>query len=299
MTQQNNLTLIPALFDPAADLAHRPKLFRNSWFLIGYVETAEGHKFNVLIHQIINSKPTEALELASILNITDISKKTYRGEELIYSAQNVSLNTEVFNNITPSSSLSGDIHHIIAEADFGWGKVRLAVDFPGKILLNAGLGIFEFWGAATGQYSIPWGEGGGELELEGKTYAVSGKFWFDRQWGFPFDLHGQAASAPDALRNAPDQSAQEKSHAQIKWTWMDLNLSNGIVLGLWEVYQNQQRFGWVTAFKPDGTHIIAAVEPLDQGYAAIWTSPESKQSYPIEFTIQIPSLNATLVVLRG
>lgn len=296
MAQQENATLIPSLFDPVADMAHRPKLFRNSWFLIGYLQTAEGHKFNVLIHQLINSKPDEPLELASILNITDITNKTYRGEEIIYGDEGVSLNTEVFNNVTPSSVMYGDVNHIVGQADFGWGKVNLDVKFPGKILMNAGLGIFDFWGAATGQYSVPWGEGGGSIELDGKVYQVTGKFWFDRQWGFPYDLLGQSASAPDASRNAVDKEAQAKSHSQIKWTWMDLNLSNGIVLGLWEVFQGGKRFGWVTALKPDGTHIIAAVEPLEPGYGNIWVSPETKQRYPTEFIIKIPALNAILNV---
>jgi predicted secreted hydrolase len=289
--------LLPGLFDPIRSLAHQPDLLRDSWFLIGYVENKQGSRFNVLVHQIINSRPGDPLEIASILNVTDITNKTYRGEELIYGADEVTLDTNVMLNVTPSSTLSGDTQRIHAVADFGWSRLDFDVSFPGQIMLNGGIGVFNFLGGPTAQYSIPWGQGGGTFVLDGVEHEVSGTFWFDRQWGFPQDLYGDEARAPYALRNETgDAAPEDRTPTQDKWCWMDLNLSNGIVLGLWEIELGEQHFGWVTALKPDGTHIIAALEPLAEGSGDVWVSPSSGQRYPTRFTVKVPGLGCTLDV---
>jgi hypothetical protein len=46
----------PPLFDPDAGLFYLPQVARNSWFMIGYIEAENGHKFNCLVHQIIGRK---------------------------------------------------------------------------------------------------------------------------------------------------------------------------------------------------------------------------------------------------
>jgi predicted secreted hydrolase len=275
-------TLVPPLFDPVSCLRYLPGVFRNSWFLIGYLETASGHKLNCLVHQIINSPPGEPVQIASILNITDITERTYRGEEKIHSAGEVSLDETRMRNVTPSSMLQGDHRAIHVQADFGWGALDLSADFPGRIMMNGGAGVFDFLsGTPTVQYSIPWGQGSGWLRLNGERHEVTGKFWFDRQWGQLQGLLGQAGRAVGPHDN---------------WAWMDLNLSNGVALGLWDIQMNGQRFSWVTALHPDGTHVVAAIEPLAKDASAIWTSPASGQKYPTRFKVRIPALDCTLDV---
>jgi hypothetical protein len=285
--------LVPLLFDPIKTLSFQPDLIRDSWFLIGYVESDSGHKFNILVHQIINSRPGEPLELASILNVTDITNKSYRGEERVYGDADVTLERDRMHNVTPSSTISGTERLIKTTADFGWASVDFDVAFPGKILLNCGMGVFDFLGGLTGQYSIPWGKGGGSLVLDGVEHKLTGTFWFDRQWGFPKNLFGQHAKPPYALRA---QSAQAEAPTADKWCWMDLNLSNGIVLGLWDIDIGDQHYAWVTALKPDGTHIIAAIEPLAEDWSDIWVSPESGQRYPTRYKVRVPALDCTLDV---
>ena len=272
----------PPLFDPVACLAYLPMVVRNSWFLIGYLETVEGQRFNCLVHQIINSLPGQPVTIASILNITDITNRAYRGEELVHSADEIALATDRMHNVTPTSTISGDHQTIAVAADFGWGALDMQAAFPGHVMLNAGAGVFPFLGGTpTVQYSIPWGKGSGWLTLNGERREVFGTFWFDRQWGMLQGLFGQPGIALDPTDN---------------WVWMDLNLSNGVVLGLWDLVLSGERYSWVTALYPDGTHAIAELVPLAAGASEVWDSPESGQSYPTRFSVEVPSLGCSLTV---
>ncbi len=275
--------LAPPLLDPASCLRYLPNGVRNSWFFIGYLETKAGHKLNCLVHQIIDSMPGEPLKIASILNITDITNRAYRNEERMYSADEITLDLDRMRNITPSSTIEGDLRGIHVQADFGWGALDFTTEFPGRVMVNGGAGVFTFLGGTpTVQYSLPWGTGSGWLELDGVRHEATGSFWFDRQWGQPKGLLGQAGTAVGPHDN---------------WVWMDLNLSNGLAMGLWDISMNGQRFSWVTVLHPDGTHVIAQIEPVADGASAVWTSPASGQRYPTRFKVRVPALDCTLDVV--
>ena len=273
---------VPPLFDPAACLRYLPDVLRNSWFMIGYIETKTGHWFNCLVHQIVNSQPGQPVRIGSILNITDITGRSYRGEERVHSSGEIALSTERMRNVTPSSTIDGDHRAIHVQADFGWGALDFSTEFPGRFMMNGGSGLFEFLGATpTVQYSLPWGQGKGWLLLDGVRHEASGAFWFDRQWGQLQGVLGQAGSPVNPGDN---------------WVWMDLNLSNGMALGLWDLELSGRRYSWVTALHPDGTHVIAEIEPLAVGAAAVWTSPKTGQRYPTRFRVRVPALDCTLDV---
>src|SRR5260370_41982726 len=69
------------MIDPERDLALRPDATRNSWSVIGHVQTREGQKLNFLVHQLQESAPGEPLKIASIFNIADITNSSYKSEE--------------------------------------------------------------------------------------------------------------------------------------------------------------------------------------------------------------------------
>lgn len=272
----------PPQFDPIACLGYLPNVIRNSWFLIGHLETTEGRKFNCLLHQIVNSAPGEPITMASIVNITDITAGTYRGEERLHTEPDVRVSRAGMDNLTPTSAMSGDHRSIRATADFGWGALSLRAEFPGHVMMNGGSAVFSFLGGtSTVQYSVPWGRGSGILTLDGVRHEVSGDFWFDRQWGLLQGLLGEPPTPVDPTDN---------------WLWMDLNLSNGIALGLWDLEVSGQRHSWVTALYPDGTHVIAAIEPQPGDPGSVWTSPSTGQHYPTRFKVKVPALNCVLDV---
>jgi predicted secreted hydrolase len=117
----------------------------------------------------------------------------------------------------------------------------------------------------------------GTLTAEGATRRVSGVSWLDRQWG-PLPL-------TDPL---------------MRWTWMNITLSNGDQLALWDILDNRAQDSWVTVQRPDGSYEIAAVTPLTDGASGFWTSPTTGNTYPTRWRIDIPALASRLsVVVSG
>lgn len=81
---------------------------------------------------------------------------------------------------------------------------------------------------------------------------------------------------------------------------MNITLSNGDQLALWDILDNRAQDSWVTVQRPDGSYEIAAVTPLTDGASRLWTSPTTGKTYPTRWRIDIPALASRLsVVVSG
>jgi len=77
-TNQKKLN-IPHLIDAERDLAFKTGLNANSFFVIADVESHDGQKFNILIHQLQIPAPADApLKILSIFNVLDITNGTLK-----------------------------------------------------------------------------------------------------------------------------------------------------------------------------------------------------------------------------
>ncbi|MGH2709521.1 MAG: lipocalin family protein, partial [Actinomycetota bacterium] len=121
-------------------------------------------------------------------------------------------------------------------------------------------------------YSLPSLATRGTLEVNDRTYRVTGESWLDRQWG------------------SWDMKVLDK------WTWMALQLSNGDRLNLWNLLAQGRELSYATVLHPDGTHEIVAVKPLAEGTSDFWTSPASGKRYGTRWIVDIPSLDARFTV---
>ena len=278
---------IPHLVDAERDLAFKPDMASNSFFAIADVETEEGQKFNILVHQLEVPAPAEApRKFLSIFNVFDLTSGTFKSDEIIHSEEEVTYETDRMYIEMPNSKISGDLHSINASAKFDWGSVDLNMQFPGEVIYNAGSGVFDFVGnLPTGQYSIAKGLGSGTLNFNGKTYKIFGKTWFDRQWFWRQDFYGN--------KEKPTKGSFQEQ--DMYWSWMNLTLDNGEVLGLWDIYLYGKQSGWVTLVEPDGSQVVANIEPLAQSAGEYWTSPTG-QRYPTSWVVNIPELDAKLIV---
>ena len=77
---------------------------------------------------------------------------------------------------------------------------------------------------------------------------------------------------------------------------MNLSLSNGDRVAVWDTVGAKAENSWATVLHPDGSYELAAVKPLADGADQIWTSPDSGLAYPTRWRIEIPSLKAHLTV---
>lgn len=279
---------IPHLIDAERDLAWKPGLMANSFFAIADVETQDGRKFNMLVHQLQSPAPADApVQLGSIFNVFDITNGIYKSSEGLYTEDEIQYETDRMYVETPNSIISGDVHTMHVSANSDWGSLDLNMQFPGQVMYNAGTGVFDFFGnVPTGQYSIVNGLCSGTLTLEGEEIKFFGTTWFDRQWSWSKDLDG----------NKETMVKKEEFQGQdMHWTWMNLTLDNGHVMGLWDLHLYGNHSSFVTLVEPDGSHVVANVKPLAELASEYWISPK-KQRYPTNWIVDIPELDAKLTV---
>jgi predicted secreted hydrolase len=131
-------------------------------------------------------------------------------------------------------------------------------------------------GNASYYYSLTRMPVAGEVRVGGRTLAVDGLAWMDREWS-------TSALAPD----------------QVGWDWFALQLDDGREL---MVYRLRRRDGGVspesqgTLVGPDGAsqsldHDAVEVSVLDH-----WTSPREGTRYPARWRLRVPAAALDLAV---
>ena len=154
-----------------------------------------------------------------------------------------------------------------------WGSLQAQFTPTGRVLNYSGNGLIQLLGDPNYEYAFPRMSTVGTLTAEGATRRVSGTSWLDRQWG-PLPL------------------ADPTMH----WTWMNLALSNGDQLALWDIGDKRSQYTWVTAMRRDGSYLVATVRPLAADAGRPWTSPVTHNTYPTRWTVRIPAVRARLEV---
>ena len=130
-------------------------------------------------------------------------------------------------------------------------------------------------GNASYYYSLTRMPVSGEIEVGGRTFAVEGLGWMDREWS-------TSALAPD----------------QVGWDWFALQLDDGRELML---YRLRERAGGVAA-ESQGTLIAAdgTTRTLDRDAVEVlvldqWRSPRTGARYPAAWRLRVPAAALDLV----
>ncbi|MFS2156929.1 lipocalin-like domain-containing protein [Pseudomonas sp. Pseusp122] len=119
-------------------------------------------------------------------------------------------------------------------------------------------------GQASYYYSQPFFQAQGQLEIDGKTYQVSGPAWLDREW-----------------------SSQPLTANQTGWDWFSLHLNDGSEVMLYRMRQKQgEPYVTGTWINPDGSTQQLTAE-------AVSLKPENEtrvagHRLPTRWTVSIP-----------
>ena len=258
----------PTFVHLPADQAAHPSTQNEWWYTAGQL-TAGGHRYGYEV-QIVRA-PVIQSELA----ITDITAGRYYTQTTNYTADQATFSTTDLNASVPTASLSGPLNAMTLHATLPTGSLNLTLDATGPALYPSGTGLMPFLGGSSYYYSLPAVATTGTLTLNGATSTVTGESWIDRQWG------------------NWDWSTLDK------WTWMDLQLSNGARLNLWDIFSSGTESHYATVLCPDGTETIAEVDPLAPTTSNFVTSPTTSQRYGTRWVVHIPAEHATLTVDAG
>jgi len=264
---------VPALLDPDADLRPQVGATNDSWYAVAHL-SAGGHHYGSVIHYLQNK--VAGLSISDVSLVDEAtgwhtkSELTLAPGEGLSDSDGVSIHTD---NITwTGNAASMALRAVVPE-----GTMHLTFLPTGPVLYNMGTGYFPLFDKdqyPQVEYAFPTMTTSGSLSLNGQTDEVTGQTWFDRQWG-------------------PQPAGLATGHAS--WTWMDLNLSNGDRLSLWDTIDITE-LAWATVLHPDGSQTIVEVTPVAEGASDVWTSPATGLHYPTHWTITIPSLDASLSV---
>ncbi|GAB2785321.1 hypothetical protein GCM10027091_18000 [Streptomyces daliensis] len=158
------------------------------------------------------------------------------------SPDTVTLASERLDIRTPILHIQGELTGMVIAGATDTGSLQLALRRDEPVLYNGGSGLFPFFGGTTGQYSLPGLTTSGTVTVDGITYEVSGRTWFDRQWGTP------GTELP-------------------RFTWLGLDLGHGRYLSVWDTTGDGT--SWLTELAADGTHTITGARRTehDKGWS--------------------------------
>ncbi len=266
---------IPALVNTDADLAAQTPGPETTWvdsiFLAGRVHGG-GHNFGILVQTLAFPN---ADQRTFFVGITDTSTGWYHS----YEAPNIPKDQYTWSRTglqisMPGLTWAGSAQQMQVKVATPWGSLVAQFVRKGPVLNYSGNGLVPLLGDVDYEYAFPAMRTAGTLTAEGRTVSVFGTSWLDRQWG-PIPVED----------------------ASMRWTWMNIRLSNGDQLALWDILDNTAENSWVTVLHPDGSYALAAVRPLATGDSGFWTSPLTHKTYPTRWRIQIPALHSLLSVI--
>jgi predicted secreted hydrolase len=255
----------PTFVHLPADQARHPNAGIEWWYAIGHIRAGR-HEYGYEVQLVAGG--------VAQIGFTDVSSRTYASHQYLYAPNQISISTTALSVRMPDASLSGPLNdmHLTAELPNRAGTLHLRLRAVGPTLYANGTGLFPFLGGTSYYYSLPSLQTTGTLTMRGKSTHVNGTSWLDRQWG------------------SWDWS---KLH---RWTWMALQLGNGQVLNLWDLFDAAGETHWATVLNSDGSERVVSVKPLAGRASDFRTSRATGQRYAGRWTVEIPALQARLTV---
>lgn len=264
---------IPALVQPGEDLAAQrpgPALtWVDSIFIAGRVRGG-GHSFGILVHTLAFPN---ANQRKLYVAVTDTTTGWYRNYSAIIPKAKYAWSMRGLHIAMPGLTWIGSARQMEVKATTPWGSLQTQLTSTGPVLNYSGNGLIQLLGDPNYEYAFPTMRTVGTLTAEGVTRHVFGTSWLDRQWG-PLPL------------------AERTMH----WTWMNIALSTGDQLAVWDIGDKRSQYTWMTGMRRNGSYVVAAVRPLAPDSGRPWTSPVTHKTYPTRWSVRIPTLKARLDV---
>lgn len=248
------------------------------WYHSGHLESESGREFG--FHFVV-FKADDGLNepnLVSQLGILDVETGEHyefaRAEAGMRQIGGGLMNIGIADWVYGLNPMEGSHAFISKNGDTG---LSLNLEATAPVMLHNEIGWLPTELGSTYYYSWPRQEAAGELILNGETFQVTGRGWFDHQWGDFFVL-GKPAG----------------------WQWFAVQFDGG---GSLMITQARGINGEIvdtygTYMSPDGNvrNLREEADGIDLMALAEWTSPESGATYPSGWSLSIDSLSMELTI---
>jgi predicted secreted hydrolase len=262
----------PLVHFPADQAAH-PKTHNEWWYVVGHMRSgARTFGYEVTIFKFLDVRPPGFSSAVSVyrtdIAITDETGKRFHQKVTYYFPQSANLSASSLNARVGNASLvASGPNDLRLHAAFSKMSITLHLHSARPPMYVGGRGYINFGTQFTYYYSLTDLTSSGTIEVNGRPFAVTGISWLDHQWG---DWSWAGAKG---------------------WTWMALQLGNGIQLSLFDV----RAFGTPIMFasllnKSGKTVTVPGVTIKSTGS---WHSPHTGATYPSGWTVHIAALKAT------
>lgn len=263
------------------------------WYFTGNLDTLEGRHFGYELtffriglspHEVNRSSEWASRQLYSAhFALTDVENDRFYSFER-YSRDALGMAGAIgspfqvwLEDWSAAATGSGALPVRLNAADEGV-EIDLNLSSQKRIVLNGEDGFSRKGnnsGEASYYYSLTRLPTEGDITLDGKTYAVSGLSWLDREW-----------------------SSAQLSEEHVGWDWFALQLSDGrdVMYGvLRPADENGSAFELGAMVEADGSH-----KSIEAGKVALdvldwWESPLGG-TYPSRWRFRMPSEDLDLVV---
>jgi predicted secreted hydrolase len=164
-----------------------------------------------------------------------------------------------------------DLQLSARDKHFGY-QLRLSSTRPLVLQGDKGFSQKSEQGQASYYYSQPFFQARGTLEIDGKTYQVSGPAWLDREW-----------------------SSQPLTANQTGWDWFSLHLDSGEQVML---YRMRQKDGapYLTGTWIDAQGQTQLLHAVDISLTPQDTAKVAGRSMPVRWSIKIPDKHLDITI---
>ena len=279
-----NICGAPMFNDTERDLYLHGGFPGESCFVVANVIGDDGNVYNFFVHHgaMQPDGGGSFKAMVTMVSLTDKANRQYLHTENIYPFQDCVYSSASLDIKTPGGSLRGNSRQmkLWAELPDGRGSIHAELENCGPTLNNCGGGKFLCMNDLVefNHYGLPYLKAKGNIIADGRKIAFEGDAWLDRQWG---------------SGNLPLIMANHK----IQTKWMDLNLSNGYKVSLWDIIADGgTENSWVTILSPDGVHIISPMIPLAENESDYWYSEKTGNYYATKYIVRMPAVNTEIKV---
>lgn len=288
--------LAPRDFAFPADHGAHPQYLNEWWYFTGNLESAQGDRFGfqftVFRHAVAKAKPALPSDWAADqvyfahIAVTDARNgRFYVDEKFSRNALDLAgAQASPFRVWVEDWSAEGEpgdcggCLDLVIDAKTKEFSISLAIASDKPAVLHGERGLSRKGPSAdqaSYYYSLTRLSTSGALEIAGESISVTGESWMDHEW------------FTSALADA-----------DVGWDWFSIQLDDGREIMFFQVRREEGdgHFQDGTYVRADGSYERLARGRADLSALDYWESPESGAVYPVNWRLDIPERDLSVVV---